>query len=129
MGWRMDSGRQINVGDKVHWTHVGSSTRTISMSRREGEVVAIDGQTATVRKRSGKTERVEVVRLRLMDTPSQITEFVEAVRATRWKPWCKRNQFGREGSPRAGTTRGDPEERRVRGYNSMNGGNDKEGEC
>jgi len=68
----------IEVGMSVHWTAVGKGRRTLSMTRKEGTVTALDGQVAKVKTRSGRVIEVDVIRLRLMDQPSQITEFVEA---------------------------------------------------
>lgn len=72
--------RTIQPGDHVHWTHISQRGRTISMARREGVIEGIDGGLAIVR--SGKNRRVQVAvaRLCLDDQPSQIDEFVDAMR-------------------------------------------------
>lgn len=71
----------LKIGDEVHWTHTGSSKRTISMSRREGTIEGfIRKGHAIVKKSSGRRETVMLTRLRAIDAPSQITEFVEAIR-------------------------------------------------
>ena len=72
----------MKVGDRVHWTYISSSSHTISMSRREGIIIEIKGSIAKVERASGKTEIVRTARLREMDKPSQITEFVEIMRET-----------------------------------------------
>ncbi|MBI4672425.1 MAG: hypothetical protein HY741_12275 [Chloroflexi bacterium] len=70
----------MKVGDKVHWTKVSRGRRTVSMKRMEGEIVAISGEIAMVKTKSGKQE-VPLAALRLPDAPSAVTEFVDAMRA------------------------------------------------
>jgi hypothetical protein len=70
---------EIKVGDQVSWTHVGGGSKTITMSLREGMVESIAGAVATVKKKSGRRERIMLVCLRTKGQKSQITEFVEAV--------------------------------------------------
>ena len=69
----------MKVGDKVHWAKGKRSGRTISMKRFDGEIIAINGDLATVKTASGKQE-VPLAALRLPDAPSAVTEFVEAMR-------------------------------------------------
>lgn len=69
----------MQVGDEVRWTHVRQSRRTVSMKLRGGVIISIKGEVATVKKASGRTEKVALVRLRTREQKSQITEFVEAV--------------------------------------------------
>jgi hypothetical protein len=70
----------MEIGTKVSWTHVSQRSRTMSMTLREGVIEAVNGSVATIRKPSGRTELVNVRRLRVEGQPSQIGEFVEAVR-------------------------------------------------
>lgn len=70
----------MEIGTLVSWTHVSQRGRTVSMSLRAGVIDAINGDVATVRKRSGKTEQVHIRRLRVEGQPSQLGEFVEAIR-------------------------------------------------
>lgn len=70
----------MEIGTKVSWTHVSQRGRTMSMSLREGIIIALMGDVARVQKRSGKTEEIHTRRLRVEGQPSQIGEFVEAVR-------------------------------------------------
>lgn len=72
----------IQVGDKVSWTHVSMSGRALSMSLREGTVIEINDDIATVKPvaRSSRATQVDVRLLRLEGQKSQITEFIEAVR-------------------------------------------------
>ena len=69
----------MKVGDKVHWTKVSRGRRTVSMKRMDGEIIAINGDLATVKTASGKQE-VPLAALRLPDAPSAVTEFVDAMR-------------------------------------------------
>lgn len=71
------------VGDKVTWTHVSSSGRTMSMTLREGTITALDGDVATIQPPSKKSSpvQIKIVRLRKPGQRSQITEFIEGVRA------------------------------------------------
>ncbi len=73
----------IEAGMRVHWTAVSTGRRTFSMTRKEGTVTAIDGAVAKVKSRNGRAVEVDVVRLRTIDQPSQITEFIEGVRGAR----------------------------------------------
>jgi hypothetical protein len=81
----------IKLGDKVSWTKIGGSGRTVSMSLREGVVVEIVGIFARVKTSSNRIAMVEVDRLRLQGQKSQITEFVESMRNGETKdletPW------------------------------------------
>jgi hypothetical protein len=70
----------VNIGDQVHWTHVSTRGRTLSMTRREGTITAIDGPMATVRTSGKRQVQIAVARLRLDGERSQIDEFVEGVR-------------------------------------------------
>lgn len=69
----------IQAGDKVHWTKVGKSKKTLSMQRMDGVVESVDVETAVVKLKSGRTKEVPVAQLRLPEEKSQITDFVEAV--------------------------------------------------
>lgn len=69
----------MNVGDAVHYTRVGKSKRTLSMTRVDGVLIDINDPYAVIKTRSGKKMVVELMRLRTADQPSQLTEFVEAV--------------------------------------------------
>lgn len=71
-------GPQFSVGDRVQWMHVGRG-RTISMTTREGEIIAIDGEIVTVKKSTGRKEEVYRRQLRLVGQRSQLTDFVETV--------------------------------------------------
>jgi hypothetical protein len=70
----------MKIGTLVSWTHVSQRGRTMSMSLRAGVIDAINGNMATVRKRNGKTEEISIRRLRVEGQPSQLGEFVEAMR-------------------------------------------------
>ena len=70
----------MNVGDKVHWTKISKSRLTITMRHVEGEIVAIDGNVATVKHgRNNRRDTVNLADLRPMASKGQLTEFVEAV--------------------------------------------------
>ncbi len=69
----------IEVGTLVHWTICSLRKRTVSMQRREGKVVAIEGDVAQV-KVGRRIVSVELSRLRLTGEQSQIAEFIEGVR-------------------------------------------------
>lgn len=69
----------IKVDTPVHWTTVSKGKGSFSLARKDGTVTAIEGETAKVKTRGGRTMRVAIARLRLAGQPSQITEFVEAV--------------------------------------------------
>ncbi len=70
----------MNVGDKVSWTHVSGGKRTVSMRRRDGVLVSIEGEIGTVKVSSGRTVQVPLTQLRTPEAKSALTEFVEAVR-------------------------------------------------
>lgn len=72
----------MNVGDKVSWTKVSKRGRSISMRHLKGEIVAIRGDTATV-KYGGNHRKIEIDmdNLRLAGEKGQLTEFVEAMAA------------------------------------------------
>jgi hypothetical protein len=75
------SEQQIKVGDRVQWTHVSQRGRSVSMRLRQGEVVQINlGGYAEVLVSGGRRVQVLARRLRLMDMPTQIGEFVEGLR-------------------------------------------------
>lgn len=74
-----EEGPQFSIGDKVQWTHVSSRGRTTSMTTREGEIIAIDGEIVTVRKSTGRQEKLYRRGLRLVGQRSQLTDFVETV--------------------------------------------------
>lgn len=70
----------MQIGDYVHWTHVSQRGRSISMTRREGIIEAIDGELAIVRTGKNRQVQVAVARLRLDGQRGQIDEFVGAMR-------------------------------------------------
>lgn len=70
----------MQPGDKVEWTHISQRGRTISMVLREGTIEAIDGGLAIVRTGKNRQVQVALARLRLDGQPSQIDEFVGAIR-------------------------------------------------
>lgn len=70
----------LKVGDRVHWTDIKHRGKEITMSRREGAIAQLLPTRAIVKLWSGREVRVIYTRLRAIDAPSQITEFVEAVR-------------------------------------------------
>lgn len=72
---------KIEAGMKVSWTHSSTKGRTLSMRLRDGTVEAIDANgMATIRLRSKRTCQVAVARLRAEGQPSQIDEFMDAMR-------------------------------------------------
>lgn len=75
----MSTAYSVKTGDKVQWTHVSTRRGVLSMALRSGVVAEIKGDWAWVQVR-GRRRQVEVRRLRPIDTPSQIGEFVEAIR-------------------------------------------------
>lgn len=66
------------VGQQVHWTHVSNGKRTLSMRRREGVIVSIEGETAMV-KASKKVMPIELTRLYPIGVKGQLTEFCEVI--------------------------------------------------
>lgn len=70
----------MNPGDRVHWTHVSQRGRTMSMTLREGVLESIEGDLALVRTGKNRQVRIAVARLWLDGQPSQIDEFVGALR-------------------------------------------------
>jgi hypothetical protein len=72
----------MKPGDKVHWTHTSVRGRSLSLSRREGEIVSVSlcGGIADVRRKSGRVEQIYVKALRLEGERGTLDEFVEAVR-------------------------------------------------
>jgi len=71
----------IIPGDKVSWTHVGHSGRTISMTLKYGTVVNVMCDTALVKISSGKLVEIPLNKLRKPEQKSEITEFIERARA------------------------------------------------
>lgn len=70
----------MQIGDRVQWTHVSQRGRTMSMSLREGTIEAIDGALAIVRTGKNRQVQVAMARLRAMGQPTQIDEFMGAMR-------------------------------------------------
>ncbi len=68
---------KVEIGDYVYWTHVSQGRGTLSMSLREGKVETIVGDSATIKKRNGRTEKINLKRLRWSTQKTQIHEFVE----------------------------------------------------
>lgn len=66
------------VGQKVHWTHMSNGKKTLSMRRREGVIVSIEGNTAMV-KASKKVIPIELARLYPIGAKGQLAEFCEAI--------------------------------------------------
>jgi hypothetical protein len=68
-------------GDRVHWTQTSARGRSLSMTRREGVVVAVSlgGDVADVRIASGKVLQLYTRVLRHEGERGQIDEFVEGV--------------------------------------------------
>lgn len=71
----------IEVGSLVHWTTFSQGKGWFSLTRKEGVVTAVEGEMAKVKTTGGRIMRIAIARLRLTDEPSQVTEFVAAVRA------------------------------------------------
>ena len=71
----------LKPGDKVHWTQTSARGKSLSLTRREGEVVAISlaGDIADVRLASGKQARLYAKFLRKQDERGAIDVFVEDV--------------------------------------------------
>lgn len=72
--------RTFKEGDTVHWTHASKRSQSVTMQRREGEIVEVDDRKAKIRKANGRTIWVALKRLRKPGEKSQVTEFVEAMR-------------------------------------------------
>lgn len=71
----------FEVGERVSWTHVGGSGRTISMRLCEGTITEIAGSNAAIKPiGKGKPVVVALARLRKTGQQSQIGEFIEAMR-------------------------------------------------
>lgn len=70
----------MHIGDRVQWTHVSQRGRTMSMSLREGTIEAIDGALAIVRTGTNRQVQVALARLRTMGQPTQLDEFMGAMR-------------------------------------------------
>lgn len=68
------------IGDRVQWTHVSQRGRTMSMAVREGVIEAIDGALAIVRTGKNRQVQVSLARLRAMGKPTQLDEFMGAIR-------------------------------------------------
>lgn len=79
----------MKVGDTVQWTHVSQRGRKLSMSLRQGVIdgFSADGKHAHVRYGKKTVLKVLAKRLRPLDAPTQLGEFVEALRdASRKEP-------------------------------------------
>lgn len=66
----------FNSGDHVHWVHYGRS----SMRRVEGVIVSCDGDTAMVKRKSGKIEPYPVHILRKENEQGEMDTFMRAIR-------------------------------------------------
>ena len=66
----------LTIGMKVQWTHVS----TMSMTLREGTIKQLNEVDALVQTPAGRTVLVELRRLQPVGAPSQLGEFVEAMR-------------------------------------------------
>ena len=71
----------LKPGDKVHWTQTSARGKSLSLTRREGEVVAISlaGDIADVRLASGKQVHLYTASLQKQGERGAIDVFVEDV--------------------------------------------------
>jgi hypothetical protein len=77
----------MKAGDKVHWTRASQGKRSLSMRRRDGVIVEVDNDREVALVQCGKKQEwVDIVRLRTVSQPSQVTEFVEAMVESAKKP-------------------------------------------
>lgn len=67
---------------EVKWVEVKRRGHSIGMKQCTGKIIAINGKTATV-KRRGKTTSVALSELRLESEKGQLTEFVENLAAAK----------------------------------------------
>lgn len=70
----------LKEGDKVQWTHCGSSGRTFSMSLRQGTLVGVEGSVGIVQLKSKKLVRVSLSQLQLDGARSALDVVVESIR-------------------------------------------------
>ncbi len=66
-------------GDKVHWTQTSKRGRTITMTRKEGTVVASSDNFTQVKTASGKLLTLTTSQVRGSGQRGQIDDFVDAV--------------------------------------------------
>jgi hypothetical protein len=72
----------MNIGDQVKWTHTSQRGRTVSMRLREGTYQGdAEGGLAKVRLASGSIVKVRKQLLRAPEAPTQLGEFMDAVRS------------------------------------------------
>jgi len=71
----------LTVGDRVQWTHVSASGRSISMSLREGVIESFigSGAFAIVKKRSGRRDRIKTTNLQPLGEKSGVANFMDAM--------------------------------------------------
>jgi hypothetical protein len=70
----------MQVGDKVKWTSVTRRGGAIDMSQKEGELVEINGQWATVKYgRNHRRKQVLLDRLQPISEKGHLTVLVEAI--------------------------------------------------
>ncbi len=68
------------VGDKVSWTKISKSGKSISMRRMDGKIIGIAGNMAIVQYgRNNRTLNIDVSELRKGEQKSALSEFVEEV--------------------------------------------------
>lgn len=66
----------FQAGEKVHWTKYGRS----SIRRVEGTIVSVDGDTAMVKRKSGKIEPFPVAILHKDNEPGEMDVIFRAMR-------------------------------------------------
>jgi hypothetical protein len=70
----------MQVGDKVKWTDVSQRGRSVSMIQKTGELVEINGNTATVKYgRNNRRKSILIERLQPVTEKGHLTQFVEAI--------------------------------------------------
>ena len=66
----------LQVGDRVTWCHAGASGKSIIFSTRNGKITNINGSTAVVQMRNGRSQLLPIKRLRRAGETTELTEML-----------------------------------------------------
>ena len=70
--------KTLSVGDKVTWTHTSSNGHSFRFSTREGKIIVVEGDIATIKMRNGRLTSEPVSHLRAEGEETALTEAFKA---------------------------------------------------
>jgi hypothetical protein len=79
----------LQLGERVTWTHVSKRGRSVTMSLKQGVVLAVAGGLATVKSERGtRYYTIPLANLRRVGEKSTLTEFCDEVFAANREAPC-----------------------------------------